>query len=58
MQISITVRSTVSGAQWVSVGECENEDGVQRGIAAAFAAFRSQHPKNPPFEWKLTVEKA
>lgn len=58
MKVKIVVRSTVSSAEWVSVGECEKEGDVESGIKAALAAFRSQHPSNPPFEWTLVVQKA
>jgi len=58
MKIKIVVQSTVSDAEWISEGECEKDGDVEYGIKAALAAFRSQHPNNPPFEWKLLVGKA
>jgi hypothetical protein len=58
MLVKITIRSTVINAEFSTEGECQKEGDVKNGIEAALNNFRSQHPSNPPFEWKLSVEKA
>ena len=58
MLIRITVRSTITQEEVTTEAECQKEGDVNNGVAALLKSFRVRFPENPPFEWKLSVEKA
>ena len=58
MLIKITVRSTTSRDKVTNEAECRKETDITNCVAAVLMSFRALYPDNPPFEWKLSVEKA